>query len=325
MNKLLRYWAHSARRACTTLALTIIGLSPAIGWAQAPAPAEKTEIRSGEELRAEPGVDKSRAEVTKQLEQLLVQSSTKGQLLEELTKGHDGTAKSAIRIAAVDISLCRDEARALSILTTAMEDHRYQVWRLLGLKRSRLAKTQSEEARRTGEIERLAEEVASGNDEQQKPFSNEQLEAKKAVLVEKLRHRQDLTAYATRLTSDIEHYAGEMSAITSLDQRIDGMAGRISIHVERLIDAVRNEQEAVITGDLRLAQQDLRKVLDSLRISRGGAGKVPTTVNHPAEPNGVPLHQILDAAARPTLSVDEQQLLEAELAKARNKLKRPAP
>lgn len=276
-----------------------------------------TMIRGGDELRQS---DKSRVEVVRKLEELVVQRDLKAQVIDELKKNHfDGTPQSAIRIAAVDLSLSRDEAVGYGLVTNALEHHRFQVWRLLGVKRSKLAECQRNRDARAKDVETLAEQIARGKDDKGTPLTAAQIEDLRNLLFMKILHRKDLEERCQRLNADCDFYRNEVASINTLDERIEGMASRAAVHVERQMDAVQSEQETLIAQDVKASQEDLRKMLDAVRASRPADPHLPTTAGNIVESRGVAIDAAISQLKR-ELPPEAQKLIDEELQKAQARL-----
>jgi enoyl-CoA hydratase/carnithine racemase len=305
--------------AATTATLFLATASRAQGGNTATPPANpprETILRPGDELRQPLGTDKSRAEVVRTLEELIVQRDLKGQIIEELKKNHfDGTPQSAIRIAAVDLSLSRDEAVAYGLVTKAVEDHKFQVWRLLSGRRSKLAECERNRDARAKDVESLADQIARGQDDTGVALTAAQIDDLRNLLYMKILHRKDLDERCRRLGVDCDFYKGEIASLNTLDERVEGMAKLAAVHVERHMDAVQSEQEALIAADVKAGQEDLRKMIDIVRACRPPDSQLPTTVDNSVESRGAPIESAI-AQLKRELPPEAQKLIDEEVQKA---------
>lgn len=284
-------------------------------------PPRETILRPGDELRQPLGTDKSRAEVVRKLEELVVQRDLKGQVIDELKKSHfDGTPQSAIRIAAVDLSLSRDEAVAYGLVTKAVEDHKFQVWRLLSGRRSKLAECERSRDARGKDVESLADQIARGQDDNGATLTAAQIDDLRSLLYMKILHRKDLEERCRRLGTDCDFYRGEIASLNTLDERIEAMAKLAAVHVERQMDAVQSEQEALIAADVKAGQEDLRKMIDVVRACRPPEPPLPSTAENPVESRGAPIESAI-AQLKRELPPEAQKLIDEELQKAQARVK----
>jgi hypothetical protein len=290
----------------------------------APPPATRpgeTILRPGDELRQPLGTDKSRAEVVRRLEELIASLNLKAAVIDELRKNHfDGTPQSAIRIAAVDLSLSRDEAVAYGLVTSSLEGHRFQVWRLLGMKRSRLAECERNRDARGKEVEVLADQIARATGNEGTPLTAAQLDDLRSLLYVKILHRRDLDKRCQRLGADCDFYKGEIAALGTLDQRIEAMTDRAAVHLLRQMDAVESEEETLIAQDVKASQEDLRKMIAVIGARRATEPQLSETDDNIAENRGTAIESAIGQLKR-ELPAEAEQLIQDELQKAQTRLK----
>jgi RNase H-fold protein (predicted Holliday junction resolvase) len=285
--------------------------------------AEKaTIIRPSGEFRGVMGNSTTREALINKVEALIVQSNVKKQIIGELKKEFDGTAKAAIPIHVFEVLLSEDFVSVVNPLSGSIEDHRHKVSNTLSNTLKNLGEQHKKLGRKKSAIDALAAVVVMGKDASGRELAAEEIASKKRVLRTLILHRKDKEVAIDECKDDITFYRTELVDLVRLERRLEGMSEEMGAHIERVMDALEHEHNTLVTQDVRDSQVTLRKVIDVLKARVTPDLDVVSTKRNPADRRDVGIHSAvegLEKSQRP-LSPEEERLVEEELLKAQQRL-----
>lgn len=264
-----------------------------------------------------------RRELVRQVNQLIVQQNVKDAALKKAKEAYNNTALMALKYHFVAIEITGDLADILPMLSATIDDLRAEVRGDLEQKKH-LAKQRTDQVQESqGMIDELGQQILTGKDAEGKELGAEQLDDLRAVMHQKILHRNERQLDREGYEAKAKSYEQELADLRKLDRRLEGMSLVSQAYLERLMDAVENEREGIVAEEVSEGRKELKEVVAALETrAKEHEEPIPSTRHDKGEQGGVAAGD-LAKRLKQELKPEGRKVVDEELEKLQQRMSKP--